>query len=663
MPTGTRQLEQRITALQAELEETRRQNEILSAAHDDLLNLEEIPLLFLDQQYHLLDYTSAFSDLVGNIEDYRGEPVSRLLRETSWGPVEQALEQRQKILNEKFSGKGRWKQCYKGPRKGERIGTEWFVFPGSGTWSLAPGEVKLVSERSESSSYLTLAQPVGGAEEDLRISFTIHTPADTESIRDLSAVLSGTDGADGRWPDSEGYFFGIGSAGNRRLEIQKKEKTITKHFLSLEPDRDYRVKLLRLGGHLELRLDGKLMLSVTDINPLYGMGHEFFSLYTFGSEAVFRDITIETRPATHSRDYFCLAERFEVELDALRGSFFELSLNEGRLPETHEPVIRVYFKDITEQKVLQQDLKVSQERLADLVETLPMGVLQMTTSGELLFVNRYIARLFGYSSPEKLVKRQNFEVFFWDREKKYELMEKLFREGRVAHFSFTGITLDNRKIWLEADLELVTDAAGQDNGQFIQGVLMDITERKRLEDELIRSSQRLKQMTIMDEQTRACNSLYFRRLLDEELDRVNRYGHPLTLLLMDVDSFKKINDRLGRKRGDRILRQLVDFISNTLRTPDCLARWGGTEFILLLPETGSREGLLVAERLCRGIAGHKFEIEGMEVALTVSIGMVTASVRTEAETMLRQVDDVLHKAKKEGRNRVVVFETEHSGTD
>ncbi|MBN2288116.1 MAG: GGDEF domain-containing protein, partial [Candidatus Glassbacteria bacterium] len=581
MDPETKKLRQRISFLEAELAEAIKQGELLSKAQEDLFDLEEMPLLFLDRRYYLLDYTNAFSDLVGDIEDYRGEPISRLLKAASWEPVEESLKRKKKILATRFNEKSQWKKIYQGPRQGERIGNEWFVFPGSGTWTISPGEIRLDSDISDKDSFLTLAQPVGGADEDLRVAFTIHTPAEQEAIKDLSAVLSGTDGADGRLPDSEGYFVGIGASNNRRLEIQKKWKTVIKHLTRLEPDRDYHVKILRLGGHLELHLDGKCMLAMTDINPLYGLGHEFFSLYTYGSEAVFRDIRIETRKAVHPREYFCLAERFEVELESLPDNFFELSLSDGLLPVSLEPVVRVYFKDITRQKVLHRRLVESRERLRNLVEALPVGIFQMTAAGDLLFVNRHIVELFGYRDAEELVGKKNFAIFFLERDKKYELMEVLFRERRVRNFVFPGITLGNRKLWLEASLELTT-ADDREKTQFVQGILRDITKRKALEDELIRSSERMKKMSIFDEQTQTYNSTYFRRLLEEELGRAGRYGRKLTLLMLDIDRFKEINDRLGRKGGDLVLRQLAGLISKTLRHPDNLARFGGEEFVVLL---------------------------------------------------------------------------------
>jgi diguanylate cyclase (GGDEF)-like protein/PAS domain S-box-containing protein len=653
MNSEIKRLQQRITALEDELTTVIKQGETLSKAHEDLLNLEEMPLLFLDQQYYLLDYTSAFSDLVGDIEDYLGEPISRLLKESSWEPIEQALASKQNILATEFDEKGKWEKCYQGPRKGENIGNEWFVFPGSGTWSIAPGLVRLESEYRERDSFLTLAQPVGGAGEDLRITFTITTPEKADEIKDLSVVLSGTDGADGRYPYCDGYFVGIGAASNRRLEIQKKSKAINKHFLSLEPKRDYQIKILRLGGHIKLYLDNKQMLAVTDINPLYGLGHEFFSLYSYGSEATFRDILIETRPAAYPHNYFCLAERFEVELVHMAGCYFELGLSEGLLPDSLESAVRIYFKDITSQKVLQQRLTESRERLHDLLEALPVGIFQMTEAGDLLFVNRHMVELFGYRDEKGLIGKINFEAFFLNREDKYGLMEVLLRKKIVRNFVFSGITLENRKIWLEASLRLSTEP-GDDNRRIVQGILVDITRRKMLEDELIRSSERMKKMSIFDEQTQTYNSRYFRRLLDEELDRAVRYDRTLTLLMLDIDHFKKINDRLGRKGGDQVLRQLADLISRVLRNPDNLARFGGEEFTILLPETEKEEGLVVAERLLNNIAAHKFEVSGSEIQLTVSIGLGTTGEKTDAETLIKLSDDALAEAKSKGRNRVVV---------
>ena len=238
-------------------------------------------------------------------------------------------------------------------------------------------------------------------------------------------------------------------------------------------------------------------------------------------------------------------------------------------------------------------------------------------------------------------------------------MEILFREGGVRNFVFSGITLGNRKIWLEASLELDADS-GSERTRFVQGILRDITKRKRLEDELIRSSERMKKMSIFDEQTQTYNSRYFRRLLDEELDRSGRYGHPLTLLLLDIDRFKKINDRLGRKGGDQVIRQLAELISQTLRSPDNLARFGGEEFAVLLPATDQDEGLIVAERLRDIIAGHKFEVSDSEIGITVSVGLSTTKEHTEGERLIKQADDALSRAKRRGRNQVIIAEKKNA---
>ena len=195
------------------------------------------------------------------------------------------------------------------------------MFQESGKWSLSKGEVRLESEHGDHNSYLTLAKPIGNSGHDVRASMKVITSSDPAKIRDLSLILSGSDGADGRQPDRDGYFIGIGSAGNRRLEIQKRWHTISKKPFKLEPNTEYDVKVVRIGGHLELWFNGELQISYTDINPLYGQGHEFFSLYTYGGEACFRDIHLETRKSRYEYELFCLPESFEVEIAPQPGTF------------------------------------------------------------------------------------------------------------------------------------------------------------------------------------------------------------------------------------------------------------------------------------------------------------------------------------------------------
>lgn len=137
----------------------------------------------------------------------------------------------------------------------------------------------------------------------------------------------------------------------------------------------------------------------------------------------------------------------------------------------------------------------------------------------------------------------------------------------------------------------------------------------------------------------------------QELARCRRHGRSMALLLLDVDHFKSINDTHGHQMGDRVLVDLVARISSLLRRPDMLARFGGEEFVLMLPETSQEEAITVAERILEQVAIPK---EGLP-AITVSIGVATNRPdEEEIDALLARADRALYKAKDEGRNRIEV---------
>lgn len=164
--------------------------------------------------------------------------------------------------------------------------------------------------------------------------------------------------------------------------------------------------------------------------------------------------------------------------------------------------------------------------------------------------------------------------------------------------------------------------------------------------------------------TDALTGLVNRRQMDtsirSELDRMARFGHASSLMLIDVDDFKRVNDERGHLTGDRVLQELAGIMGEQLRTVDVLARWGGEEFAVLLPETGAEEAVNTAERLRAGIQAHPLQVDGTHIPLTVSIGvapLVRAAGPGGRDEPYRAVDQALYTAKRRGRNRVVAAKT------
>jgi len=183
-------------------------------------------------------------------------------------------------------------------------------------------------------------------------------------------------------------------------------------------------------------------------------------------------------------------------------------------------------------------------------------------------------------------------------------------------------------------------------------VIEDITNRKEMEKEL-------EKLATTDPLTGVKNRRSFLQLFEQEISRFHRYKKPFGLLILDIDHFKIINDSYGHDTGDKVLKNLVVEAMGVLRESDIFARWGGEEFIILLPESNAHEASTVAERLRSKLA--KVEINSKDnklITYTVSIGLRVVNqeeVNINMNEIIRKADESLYAAKERGRNRVVML--------
>jgi diguanylate cyclase (GGDEF)-like protein/PAS domain S-box-containing protein len=174
------------------------------------------------------------------------------------------------------------------------------------------------------------------------------------------------------------------------------------------------------------------------------------------------------------------------------------------------------------------------------------------------------------------------------------------------------------------------------------GIVRDATERVQIEE-------RLKQLATTDTLTGICNRRHFDEVLASEIDRAARFSSPLSLILFDIDHFKRINDTFGHQAGDRVLTQLAVVVGNTIRTVDLFARWGGEEFVVLLPGSDLNAGRLLAEKLRMAIEKQAFSDVGQ---VTCSFGVAEYVPGDSMDALMKKVDRCLYHAKASGRNRV-----------
>jgi diguanylate cyclase (GGDEF)-like protein len=162
------------------------------------------------------------------------------------------------------------------------------------------------------------------------------------------------------------------------------------------------------------------------------------------------------------------------------------------------------------------------------------------------------------------------------------------------------------------------------------------------------------QLTIIDGLTQVHNKRYLLEFLEREMARCSRHERDLSLVLLDVDHFKKVNDDHGHLAGDAVLRELAAILKTRVRKEECLARYGGEEFALVLPETARDKALLLANRMRRITQMHRFLFEGKRLPITFSAGVAQlASGHVSPLEFIKAADERLYEAKRLGRNRVV----------
>ena len=183
--------------------------------------------------------------------------------------------------------------------------------------------------------------------------------------------------------------------------------------------------------------------------------------------------------------------------------------------------------------------------------------------------------------------------------------------------------------------------------------LQDELEEKTRELEL--ANKRLRKLSITDGLTGLFNHRHMHELLHEEFERARRSGRPLAVVMFDLDHFKRVNDTYGHPTGDVVLYETAKILQETAREIDMIGRYGGEEFMALLPDTNEEQGRAFAERVRQRVAAHVFRDEATEVRMTVSAGVAAVphpGVETPGE-LVRVADAALYQAKRTGRNRVV----------
>jgi diguanylate cyclase (GGDEF)-like protein len=183
--------------------------------------------------------------------------------------------------------------------------------------------------------------------------------------------------------------------------------------------------------------------------------------------------------------------------------------------------------------------------------------------------------------------------------------------------------------------------------------LKRVLKERQLTIEREQMIEKLQELAITDGLTKLYNSRSFYSQLELEVDRFNRYKHPLSLLLLDLDHFKQYNDNFGHLEGDKVLVRFAQIIGSCLRTMDTAYRYGGEEFTVILPETSLVEAETVAERIRTHLEEEIFTpISGKKLKVTISIGVTEYYPKEELSSFIQRADKAMYISKQNGRNRV-----------
>lgn len=302
-----------------------------------------------------------------------------------------------------------------------------------------------------------------------------------------------------------------------------------------------------------------------------------------------------------------------------------------------------------------QKIRTSELRYRRLFEAAQDGIFIIDAeTGVITDANPFLTKMLDYSR-EELVGKQLWQVgTFKDIEASQEAFAAL-QQNEYIRYDDLPLRAKSGKL---IDVEFVSNVYLVGKKKVIQCNIRDITERKHTQDALLKSQALLREQSVRDHLTSLFNRRYMEETLERELLRAIRKQLSLGIIMLDVDDFKQFNDIWGHAAGDKVLRELGRLLLRQVRGEDIPCRYGGDEFILILPDASREVTRERAELICEHSKQFHLQFEGENLAaITLSLGVAVFPDHGVTSTkILRTVDAALYRAKHEGGGRVVVAE-------
>ena len=306
-------------------------------------------------------------------------------------------------------------------------------------------------------------------------------------------------------------------------------------------------------------------------------------------------------------------------------------------------------RDISERKKVEAELRQSEERARLMAENAWEIIWTAAPDGTATYVNAAIERVRGITIEQAM--DQPLEEIY--APSSADSIRTYFRELHAAiHNGDEPPVYREEHEQYRADGSIMVSETQvvphlDQDGRLVEiiGVTRDISERKRFEAEL-------KRLAVTDAVTGVWNRSHGEELLDAEMTDARATGRPLSLLMLDIDHFKSINDRHGHQAGDHVLIEITRRLQDSLPRTDAVARWGGEEFVVLLRDCRIDDAVATAEKIRARIAERPFDDAGRA---TVSIGAAELAAEDDLDSWLARADEALYKAKRSGRNAVRAY--------
>lgn len=343
------------------------------------------------------------------------------------------------------------------------------------------------------------------------------------------------------------------------------------------------------------------------------------------------------------------SDLFETQHQHKDGRLIDVEISTSFIP-TSEQIV-VFSRDISARKHAELLIINKEQQLNFVLESSDLGFWDWDIPSGKVHRNHIWAEMLGYTYDEIKFTTSQWADFVHpdDINNAWKSINDAL-EGRTSmhELVYRMRTKSGEYKWI-LDRAKVVQRDAEGKAVRMTGSHADYTERKRLELELTRQAH-------LDYLTGLSNRRHFMLQGEVELSRAIRYGTPLSVLMLDIDFFKKVNDSYGHQVGDAVLQALSKVCQDTLRQVDVAGRIGGEEFAVILPETEAEEALEVAERLREAVAKAEVTMSvGLPIHFTVSIGVTTLhDQNVNIDMLLNQADKALYEAKETGRNKVCV---------